>query len=44
MPTIFYSEGREFFSTTKIIKSERRTNVSCSTLNDLMEVSAEDPD
>ena len=32
-----------FFSTLKIIKNERRTNLSCSTLNDLLEVNTEGP-
>ena len=31
------------FSTLKIIKNERRTNLSCSTLNDLLEVNTEGP-
>ena len=31
------------FSTLKIIKNERRTNFSCSTLNDLLEVNTEGP-
>ena len=31
------------FSTLKIIKNERRTNLSLSTLNDLLEVNAEGP-
>jgi len=31
------------FSTLKIIKNERTTNLSCSTLNDLLEVNTEDP-
>ena len=32
-----------FFSTLKIIKNEKRTNLSCSTLNDLLEVNTEGP-
>ena len=32
-----------FFSTLKIIKNERRTNLSCSTVNDLLEVNTEGP-
>ncbi len=32
-----------FFSTLKIIKTERRTNLSCSTLNDLLEVNTKGP-
>lgn len=32
-----------FFSTLKMIKNERRTNLSCSTLNDLLEVKTEGP-
>ena len=32
-----------FFSILKIIKNERRTNLSCSTLNDLLEVNTEGP-
>ncbi len=31
------------FSTLKIIKNERRTNLSCSTFNDLLEVNTEGP-
>lgn len=31
------------FSTLKIIKNEKRTNLSCSTLNDLLEVNTEGP-
>ena len=31
------------FSTLKIIKNERRTNLNCSTLNDLLEVNTEGP-
>ena len=29
------------FSTMEVIKTERRTNLNCSTLNDLLEVSVE---
>ena len=32
-----------FFSVLKIIKNERRTNLKCSTLNDLLEVNTEGP-
>ena len=32
-----------FFSMLKVIKNERRTNLSCSTLNDLLEVKTEGP-
>ena len=32
-----------FFSTLKIIKNERRTNLNISTLNDLLEVNTEGP-
>lgn len=32
-----------FFSTLKIIKNERRTNLSCSTFNNLLEVNTEGP-
>ena len=32
-----------FFSTLKIIMNERRTNLSCSTLNNLLEVNTEGP-
>ena len=32
-----------FFSTLKIIKSERRTSLNCLTLNDLLEVNVEGP-
>lgn len=32
-----------FFSILKIIKNERRTNLSCSTLNDLLEINTEGP-
>ena len=31
------------FSTLKVIKNEKRTNLSCSTLNDLLEVNTEGP-
>jgi len=33
----------KLFSTLKIIKNERRTNLNCSTLNDLLEVNTEGP-
>ena len=33
----------QVFSTLKIIKNEKRTNFSCSTLNDLLEVNTEGP-
>ena len=33
----------EHFSTLKIIKNEKRTNLSCSTLNDLFGVNTEGP-
>ena len=32
-----------FFSTLKVIKNEKRTNLSCSTLDDLLEVKTEGP-